>query len=159
MFAQSLALLIDITVGTATEVDALKRTGVQLLGRHDLLHVTLAITANNKRLAWHQFVDILTLQVEGRLQYRALAGKGYNFVVTIVERRTYAPWVAHAKHLATASQSTHHVTTIVVLHRLLQHVAHLHMIIYVAGDISALKSFFLGFYKQSLDLAVQSVAH
>ena len=33
------------------------------------------------------------------------------------------------------------------------------MIIYIVGDVCAFKSFFLGFYKQSLHLAVQAVSH
>ena len=43
LFAQSFALLIDVAIGTTTEVDALERAGAQLLGWHNLLQAALAV--------------------------------------------------------------------------------------------------------------------
>lgn len=117
MFAQPFALLIDVTVGAATEVDALEGTGTEPLCRHYLFQLARAVLMNDECLARHQLMHILSLDVERGLQHRALAGDGYYLVVAIVECRTDTPGVAYREHLARARQSTHDVTAVVVLHR------------------------------------------
>ena len=121
--------------------------------------MTLATATYDKRLARIQLVDVIALEVKGGLQHRAFAGQSHNLVVLIPECGAYAPWVAHGKHLATAGQSTNHVTAIIVLHRLPKHVGHLYVVIDISCDVGTLQSFRLGFLKESFHLAVQPVAH
>ena len=134
MLTQSFALLVDVTIGTATEIDTLEGTGAQLLGRHNLLQMALTVFADDKRLTRGQLTDVFGLQVEGSLQHGTLTGQCDDLVVLIPERRADTPWVAHAEHLARARQTAHHIAAVVVAHRLFQHVGHLHVVVDIVRD-------------------------
>ena len=104
-------------------------------------------------------MHILCLDIESGLQHRTLAGNGNQFIITIIERRTDAPGVAHREHLATPRQTAHHITAVVVLHRRAQHVGHLHMLINILCDIGARQSLCRSLLIESLHLTVQTMAH
>ena len=72
LFAQAFTLQIDVAIGATTEIDTFKRACTQMLGRENLFKNPGTTLANNKRLARLQFLDILSLKVEGGLDHRAL---------------------------------------------------------------------------------------
>ena len=159
LFAQSFALLVDVAVGTATEVDALERAGAQFLGRHYLLQSAFAVFMYYQCLTWQQFMHVVTINIKSGLQHGALAGQGYNLVVAVVECGSYAPGVAYAEHLATTRQSAHHKTAVVVLHGGAQYVGHLNVVVDIVGNVDACQTLCGGLLIQAFHLAVQSVSH
>ena len=159
LLAKFLSLLIDVAVGTTTEIDALEGAlGISLSG-YDFLNRTPPVLIDNQRMAGGQFDDILALQAKRGLQDGALAGQHDDFVVHVIEGRTDAPGVANGKHLAAARESAHHIAAIEIRHRGLQDVRHLDMVFNVAGYRRVLESLFLGFQEVALHLAIQTVAH
>ena len=114
LLPQPLALLVDVLVGAATEIDALERTGAQPLCRQDLLQQAFPILPHDQGLSGKEFTDIRGLQVEGRLEHRPLAGQRNDLLIAVIERGTNPPGIAHGKHLAAAGQSAHHIASVVV---------------------------------------------
>ena len=121
--------------------------------------MTLAVLSDNQRLTRLEFLDILCLQIESGLNHRTLRGQYHHLVILIVERRTDAPGVAHGKQLTRARETTHHVAAIEMRHRGLQHVCHLHMIIDITGDGSALQALLLSLDEKPFHLTVQTMPH
>ena len=159
LLTQLLALVIDVTVRTSTEVDTLERTSRQFLCCQDLFQMTLAVLTDNQRLTWLEFLDILCLQIEGGLDHRALRSQDYELIILIVERRTDAPGITHSEHLTRARETTHHITSIEMVHRGLQHIRHLHMVVDITGDGSALQALLTGLSVETLHLTIQTMAH
>ena len=114
LLPQPLALLIDVPVGAAAEIDALERTGAQPLGRQDLFQQAFSILPHNQGLSRKEFADIRGFQVEGRLQDGAFAGQGDNLLIAVIECGTNPPGVTHGKHFATAGQSAHYIAAVIV---------------------------------------------
>ena len=104
-------------------------------------------------------MHFLCLQIEGGLKHWALAGHYHDFIVLVVESRTDTPRVAHGEHLSRTCDSTDHITTVEVLHRGLEHVAHLHVVLNVVGDVDVLHLHRLCCHEVALHLSVQTVAH
>ena len=72
LFAQLLAFDVDIAVGTSAEIDAFKAASRRLLRCQYLFQMTLAAFADDERLAGLQFLDVLSLKVEGGLNNGSL---------------------------------------------------------------------------------------
>ena len=159
LFAEFLALLVDVAVATAREVDALKRAGGILLGLKDLLDGVGAVALHQQGVAWLQLLYVVAFEVERSLKHRALTGQGDNLIVHEVERRADSPWVADGEHLARPRQAAHHIAAVEVLHGGLEHVAHPHVVLDVAGDVETLQPLVLGLNKVALHLAVQPMPH
>ena len=159
LLAKFLSLLIDVAVGTTTEINALKRAlGISFSG-YDFLDRTPSVLIDNQRMAGWQFDDILTFQAKRCLQDGALAGQHDDFVVHVIECRTNAPGVAKGKHLAASRESAHHIAAIEIRHRGLQDVRHLDMVFNIACYRRVLESLLLGFHEVALHLAIQTVPH
>ena len=159
LLTQTLALLIDVAVGTAAEVDTLERTAALSLLPENLLHDDVAVASDDEGLAGLQFADGVGLQSEAGLNDGPLAGHDDHLVVVVVESGSDAPWVAHGKHFAAARQTTHHVASVEAVHRRAQHVAHLDVVVDMLSYVGSLKSRRLGFLIEPLHLAVKTVAH
>ena len=114
LLPQPLALLIDVPVRAAAEIDALERTGAQPLCRQDLLQQTLPILPHDQGLPRKEFADIRGFQVEGRLKDGPLAGQDDHLLIAVIEGGTDAPGVAHGEHLAAAGQPAHHIASVIV---------------------------------------------
>ena len=159
LLAQTLALLIDVAVGAAAEVDALKRAGAQLLRGKNLFQTYLPVLMDNDGLSRLKFRDVVCGEIEGGLNHRPLAGEHHHLIVTIIKSRPDTPRVAHGEHLARASHPAHHIAAVKVGHRGAQHVGHRDVVFNVVGDVRVLQSLLLGLPEEPLGLAVKAVAH
>ena len=139
-FAQSFALSVDVAVGATAEVYPFKRACPFLLRLKNLLGEALTVVAYSDSLTRLEFVDGLSRDVEGSLDDRALTRYYHHLVVLIPEGRSDAPRVADGKHLARARHATHYVASVKIPHGALEHVARLHVVVYIAGDVCALQS-------------------
>ena len=144
LLTQTFALLINIAIRSSTEIDTLKRTGAQLLSRHNLFQPALTVFMHDECLTRLKLTDIFRRQIKRRLEHRTLTGKGYNLVITIIERRTNPPGIPHSEHLTRTCQSAHHITTVEMLHRCPQHISHLNVIIDIVCDVRTCQSLFFG---------------
>ena len=70
LFAKLLTLTVDVTVGTTTEVYALKRASRVATLLEYLLHTHLTLSAYENCIARLQFFYVLTLKIECGLQHR-----------------------------------------------------------------------------------------
>ena len=159
LLSELLALVVDIAVASAGEVDALEGAGGVATLRHDLVHGALAGLIDDDGLAGLQLLDVLTLEVEGGLQHRALRGDDDDLVVLVVEARTDAPGVAHGEEVAAAGDATDDIASVEVGHGRLEHIGHLDMVLDVARDVLVLQSVVAGNDKVALHLAVEAMAH
>ena len=159
LLAEFLALLIDVLVGTTAEIDALEGTSGITLLLHDALDAALTVFLNQEGGAWHQLLNFLSLQVEGGLEHRALTCQHHNLIILIIESRTDAPRVSHGEHLARTGDTANHITTIKVLHCGLEHIAHLHVVFDIVGDVEVFHLHRLGSHKVALHLSVEAVSH
>ena len=114
---------------------------------------------HDQGLTGTELVDVVGLQVEGRLDDGALTGHDDDLLVLIPEGRAYAPGIAHGEHLAAARQAAHHVAAVEMRHRRAQHVPHLHVVVDEFRDLDALQAQLPRDGIQALDLAVEAVAH
>ena len=114
LLPQPLALLIDVPVGAAAEIDALERTGTQPLCRQDLLQQALSILPHDQGLTRKEFTDIRGIQVESCLEDGPLAGQDDHLLVAVIEGGTDTPGIAHGEHLAAAGQAAHHIAPVKV---------------------------------------------
>ena len=110
--AQFLAFAVNVLVGAAAEVDALKGAGGKLAGGQYLFGTHASVAIHENGLARQEFVHLVGLYVEGGLYDGALRGNHHNFIVLIPEGRTYAPGVAHAEEFARAADAAHHIAAI-----------------------------------------------
>ena len=159
LFAQLLALVIDVAVGAPAEVDALERTCRVSSRRQDALDGTLAVPLHHQGRARFEFLHVFTLQVERCLQHGAFARQGHDFVVLVVECRANAPRVAHGEHLSASRNTTHHVASVEVGHRGLQDVAHSDVVFDVARDVGVRQSFGLCLGEVTFHFPVEPMAH
>ena len=159
LLAELLALVVDVAVVAAAEIDALEGAARRRAGLEDRLQRGTAVLVNDQRLTGGQLLHRLAGEVEGGLQHDALAGHGNHLVVAVEEGRPDAPGVAHGKHLAGARHAAHHVAAVVVGHRGAQHIGHLHVILDVACDVRMLQPQPFGLREAALHLAVEAVAH
>ena len=114
LLPQPLALLIDVPVGAAAEVDSFEGAGAQPLGGQDLLQQAFPILPHDQGLPRKEFADIRGFQVEGRLEDGPLAGQDDHLLIAVIEGGTDAPGVAHGEHLAAAGQPAHHIASVIV---------------------------------------------
>ena len=72
--AQLLALLVDVLIAAAAEIDALEGAGLQGLGRVDLLESDAAVLTREEGLARLEFVNTFKGHVEHSLDDGTLGG-------------------------------------------------------------------------------------
>ena len=99
LLAPPFPFLVHALIGTTAEIDALKRAGMAFPCRQNLFEMPFPILVHDERLTGLQLMYIVNIKVEGGLDDRALTGQDHHLVVLIVECGTYAPGVAHGKHL------------------------------------------------------------
>ena len=138
LFAQLLALQIDVAVAATAEIDALKRTRSTFLRFNNLAEQAVAMLIDNECLPRGKFLDVVTFKIESSLKHRTLTGQNHYFVVAIVERRPDTPRITHGKQLAATRQPTNDITTVKVRHCRSKHILHLYMILDVVGDVQIL---------------------
>ena len=113
----------------------------------------------NQCLTRLEVLNVFSLQIEARLNDRALRCQHHHLVVLIPESRTDAPRVAHGKHLSAARQSAHHIATVEMRHRGFQDVGHTDVVVNILCDVYSRKPLFPGFYENPLYLTVQPMSH
>ena len=157
--SQFFAFFVDVTVGATGEIDALKRAGGIVLGFEYLLQRTFTTPVDNQCLTRLQFLYVLTLKVECRLQYRALTCQHDNLIVSVIERRSDGPWVSDGEHLTRPCLSADDISAVKVLHGRFEDIAHLYVFFNIIGDGTFLKSEFLRLHEVALHLTIKPVPH
>ena len=159
LFAKVLALLVDVEVGTATEIDTFERTRTLLASGQNLRQHHLARGVHHQSLAGFEFLYLVGFKVECRLQDGSLAGQHQYLVVLVPERRPYAPRVAHGEHLARARHSADDETAVPQRCSSAQDVAHVDVFLDEVGDILPRQSTLDGDVEEAFALAVEPVPH
>jgi len=113
--------------------------------------------SNEQAIFRFQFLHVAYLQVECRLQHGALRGQSQHFVILVPEGGTYAPGVAHREHLAASRHATDDVAAVPQRRCCAEHVAHVDVLLDVAGDVASVQVVLQGNVEQALALAVQPV--
>ena len=93
------------------------------------------------------------------MQHGTLARQHRHFIVDVVESRANSPRIAHTEHLTRASHTADDIAAVEVVHRGLEHIAHLHVVLDVAGDIGVLKLHCLSSNEVAFHLAIKTVTH
>ena len=150
--------MVNVTIRSATEVDALERAGRQRLRLEDLLHTQLTVSACDEGLPGLELHNFVHFEIEGGLQHRTLAGQGKNLVVLVPKRRTDAPRVAQHEGFAATRDAAHHITAVPHGGRLAEHVGHVDVLFDILRDVAIRQSQRLSRRKAAFRLAVQAVA-
>ena len=159
LFAKSLALLVNLTVGTTTEVYSLERACRIAPAVENLLNGCCTVALYNHCMSRLEFLDVLKFKVEGSLQHWALTCQDCYLIINIIKRGTDAPRISHGEHLSTTCNTTHHISAVEIRHCGLEHIAHENMLVDIVGDASALETKVLGIVVVALHLTVESVPH
>ena len=157
--AQLLALLVDVLIAAAAEIDALEGAGLQGLGRVDLLEADAAVLTREEGLTRLEFVNTFKGHVEHRLDDGSLGGEDEDFVVLVPEGGADAPGVAQGKGFAAARHATHDVAAIPERAARAQYVGNVHAGLDGVGEVEPRASLGHADIEDALHLAVQAVAH
>ena len=159
LHAQSLTLQVNIAVASTAEIDSFERTGFHLLGLQDLFQTHLSVLMHADRLPRHEFVYLLRLQCENRLDDRTLGSHDQNLIVFIPKGRSDTPRVAQDKHLAAARRPTHHITAVPQGGRRAQHVVYVDTLLDIACNVHTGQPQPYGFGVKAFAFAVEPVPH
>ena len=159
LFSQAFALLVDVAVGPAAEIDSLKGAATIRFLRDNLLPDDSSVLPDNHRLSGHQLRNLVGIEVERSLDDRTLARHHHHLVVLIAEGRTDAPRVSHSEHLTAPGQSAHHVPSVEMLHGCAQHVPHQDIVLDIGSDAGSLSAVGKCLLIKPLHLAVEPVTH
>ena len=106
VFAQLLALAIDVAVAAAGEIDALEGASAEGAGFEELLGAPGTVAADEERFATAQLADVGGLHIHDGLNDGALGGDDHDLVVGVIEGGADAPRVADGEGLAAAGGTT-----------------------------------------------------
>ena len=93
------------------------------------------------------------------MQHGSFGGNDHNLVVAIVEHGPYAPWVSHGEGFARACDTAYDVSSVKLAQGGLQHVGHLHVVVYVVCDVGVFQSQLACLAIVALGFAVETMAH
>ena len=157
--SQGLALAIYIAVATPAEIDALERTGLLLFRRDNLFQTQCAAAPHVDGLSGLEFMDLLRFEGEHGLYDRTFGSHDHHLVIRIPKGGTDAPRVTHGKHLAAAREPADDIAAVPRGSRRAQHIVHIDMLFYVAGDVRPLHPVCDSFGIKALAFAVEPVPH
>ena len=66
----------------------------------------ISVLANSQRLPRKEFVNVIGLHIESRLNDRTFGSDNKHLIITIPECGTDAPRIAHGEHLTATREST-----------------------------------------------------
>ena len=146
--------MVDVDVTTTGEVDALEATSLIPLRLDDLLGADLGSAIDEDSLPWAKLGDLLGGDVHHRLDDGALGGQDDDFIVDIVEGRTYAVGVTHSVGLAATRLTAHDEAPVPEGSTLAQDVRQVDTLLDVVGDIHAREAVGTALIEETLDLTV-----
>ena len=110
--SEAFALIVNVSVVAAREVNALKRTLFSLFGVKHLLQMIISFIVDHDGGTGSEFFHLVSLQVEGGEYNRTLACHNNHFVIGIIERGTDTVGVAQCPHRAVARNAAYHIAAV-----------------------------------------------
>ena len=153
--AEHLALPVYVRVIAARKIDSFEGTLCNGLCRHNLRQPYLSAAAYNKRLPRFKLLYDISAYSQNRLNHRPFAGQDHNLVISVVERRPYAPRISYSKAFAAAGHAADAVASVPGGGRTAEDVLNHHIVFDQTGDFATCPAIAVELPEKPLDLAVQ----